>query len=307
MKIYNKLQVLRYCYTLKATLTEDNMLGILYGADIYILPNLFAESVFYIGRHIKQANSMKVFNVTHLMDCLRINEECVKHFQEDPVKCFRDDTFRNLSLPALKRLAGLPQMNCTGYDMKSAVIDWFVANGHCESKKDMDDEKLWRQGFAEDDFGVKVSHSLVRDGSHIMDVREFKTNTTQIKFCSSSEERLLGIGLCTGIVRQDDELVKLTIMKKNMVIYSYERSVMQPQCFAIVEVMFEEVVTVTGPVSIKVEFNSKKPRTVITESISFCPPDIDGDRFYHICTEMVPADKNEKFTCLAYLILKSKR
>jgi hypothetical protein len=308
---------------MKASITDDNMLEILYGAEKYILPGLMAQGAAHVLQRIDQTNCLEIYNKTHLLTCPTVNEKCVTIFQANPWKFFKDATFQKLTLTALKKLAGLPVMNCTGSDVKTAVMGWIVANGHCES---VDDAKLWAHGFTADNFGVKNYQDLSREGSHVMELEDFQTNTTKVKFYS--QRRLAGVGLCTGILAsQEYELVKLTISYQSPIrTIIIERSIKQSPNFAIVDVMLENAITVSsGTVSIKVEFETKKLRAVITSSLCTqpqCHDDrdrstdlFDGNRRRHQrhqyyqqnCKNIWSDDYSMgNFTCLAYLIYNNQ-
>jgi BTB/POZ domain len=301
---HNKFQILVYCYTLKATICENNMLEVLYAAQKYMLSSLMELCAKYVLERTTQTNCLVIFNVTHLLSCPAVNSKCQNYFQESPWNFFKDASFLKLSLSALKNLAGLPIMNCTGYDMKSAVISWFVENGHCKSVEDMDDEMLYHQGFAVDNFGVKEFTNLTRTGSHAMEIQIFKINTTNILV---SHRMLHGVGLCIGGPGiQNDELVKLTI-SHDQGVFSVERSVQKSLNLAIVEVMFEKPALLSGTVTVEVEFNTAQPRAVIT---NFLGKELRNSYYAYNGQQnwdrMWAAEAASPFTCLAYMIYANK-
>jgi hypothetical protein len=294
------------------------MLGILYGAEKYILPGLMAQAYDYTSDRINETNCMDFYNSTHLLDCPRVNEICLNHFRLNPWKFFKDDLFLKLSLSAVRKIAGLTTMNCTGPDMKSAVLEWLVANGHCESVEDISDEKLWQQGFEAHNFGVKEFYGLQRDGSHAMVLQKFVSNTTNINFKRNTPVKLNGVGICAGIPgSQEYELVQLTISQGQTVIFNIERRIKQTSSFAIIDIVFEEAIPVLGKISIKVDFKTEKQRPVITNSLcthfDHYNYEIDTnynnsyhnyDRKTHLydCSKMWPENSQLMFTSLAYLI-----
>jgi hypothetical protein len=291
------------------TITEDNMLGILYAAEKYMLPELMEQSMAYVLERLKETNCLEIFNVSHLLSCAPINMKCLALFQEDPMKFFEDDSFLDLCLSALRMLVGLPKMNCTGADLKRAICSWFIMNDYCKSTDDCDEKLLLKHGLRASDFEGKQFQSVTRVGDHMMVVRKFQSNTTKMQLVV--DRWLFGVGLCMGVSGSPkDELVKLTISKNDEVIHTVERKVQQSENSFITEIMFKKTQIPTGTLLfIKVEFETEGSRFASTYSIcGQAQHYFSGGIYYHNsnfstkCDKMIAGDPASPFSCLAYLI-----
>jgi hypothetical protein len=295
---------------MKATITDENMLGILYGAEKYMLPGLMAHGEAYVLERINESNCLSIFNATHLLNCHTINGKCVAFFRDNPWNFFKDTAFHKLSLTALKKLAGLSVMNCMGSDMKTAVVDWFVANGYC---KTVDDDKLWEHGFVPDNFRVKKLYNQTRKGGIGLAIRVVQCITTNMILNSQS---LLNVSGAAILASPGDDFVKLTISQGPKILGSIVRHFEQSPNFAIIEVFLEKPVVFMlagGTVSIKIEFINKKSRGVLTNGLCFSqdhhdlhqPKPFSNNVHYQFCTGNYPENLASPFTCLAYLIYKN--
>jgi hypothetical protein len=309
-------QVLKYCYTLKVSVNENNMLGVLYAAEKYMLPGLMEATGRYVYDRINETNWLKIFNATHLLSCTPIIEKCVNIFQEEPMKSFEDCSFFDLCLSALRMLVELPKMNCTGADLKSAVVSWFVANDFCKSKDDCDENLLLKHGLRAVDFEGKQLQSMIREGALSMVLINFQIN--KIFILILKERWVSGVGLCLGVSGScNDELVELSILQNaaeictvKRKICTVKRKVKQFGNPFFMDIMFNKKKVLPGTLRVKVKFEAERSRFASTDSV--CKNQslhvYQDSSFYHSnsrdkCPYNMIAEKTAtQFSCVAYLI-----
>jgi hypothetical protein len=289
------------------------MLGILYGAEKYMLPELIEQTAAYVLERTNETNCLEIFNAIHLLGCAELYRKCVQLFQQDPMKFFGEDSFMQLCLSALKRLAGLQKMNCTGTDLKQAVCSWLVINKGLESIDGVDDKVLLKHGFPAVNFQGKRFQSLSREGDHLMVINKFQSNITTIQIPIG--RKLFGVGLCVGVSgAPEDESVKLTISQNKEVIQTVERKVKQSENSSVMEIMFRQLTILPGTFSIKMEFETEKSRFTTSSICTEQQHYVYGNDRYHDSLnkrrltktfKTLPVDPGSPFSCLAYLIYAS--
>jgi hypothetical protein len=118
------------------------------------------------------------------------------------------------------------------------------------------------------------------------------------------------VGLCIGVSgRPKDEMVKLTISQRNMVIHIEEQHVKQSENFSIMEIMFKKLKIRKGSFTIKVDFETEESRfasrNLICAKLHYkCVAGF----YYHDpqksgkCYQTIAGERASPFSCFAYLI-----
>jgi BTB And C-terminal Kelch len=290
------------------------MLEVLNASEKYMLYELMEQVTTFVLEHLNETNCLEVFNASHLLSCTKINEQCLKLFQNNPMKFIEDNNFVELRLSALHMFVKLPKMNCTGSDLKRAVYSWCGANGYCTAIEDANENAFLQCcGLVAADFIGKQFYSVTCEGNQTMVLKKFRYN--DVKFPVLRDRWLLGVGLCTGVCGSlKNELVKLTISQQNEVIWIEERKIEQSEKVSILEIMFKNtnIIKKRGMLLIKVEFETEELRFASTYSVCVDPHNSRCDYsgyYYHDhnkknkCEKkMIAGDRASPFSSLAYLI-----
>jgi BTB/POZ domain len=118
------IEVLRHIYGSEAKISFDNVYGIWYAAQKYLLAELTKKCVDFVREGVNSSNVQDVFNEVQLFDNREIDKKCLQLLLDSPQKFFDDYGIQQLNDEAFRKFVVVFKDNCSAYDLRAIALVW---------------------------------------------------------------------------------------------------------------------------------------------------------------------------------------
>jgi BTB/POZ domain len=289
------MEVLRFIYADSATINDDNVYGIWYAAQKYMLKNLITKCEKHVCERINSTNAMDVFNSIQLFDNRDGDKKCLDIVFDSPTSQFKDIVKLNKS--AFSKFIQRPELNCSVEFLKEVALKWlsiqkktkFCSFSDQVMQIFQDEYKIQPMTFE------KNKRFIPGLNVHYLDGTIFE-NLQYDRVLVDSCDSLYGIGIYVGIDPDDPnpagnlEWLVIKVRQGNVELQRKAIRVRQKRTVSILRIMFEEI-KFCVKMSITIRFPDERRRAINRLSVNK----------KKLCGKLsLPNNK----TCIAYLIDK---
>ncbi len=171
-------EMLRYIYSGKAELNENNVIQVLYVAKKYILPSLAVECVCFLQRNVNAENVFCVLSLAQKYDEKVLEEQCWKVIDRETKEVVKSEGFATIERSLLEAVVKRDTLTIWEVELFKAVDLW--ATKECERQVLTLDGSVKRTILG--DQIVKAIRFPV------MEVKEFATVVSDCKILTLEEE-----------------------------------------------------------------------------------------------------------------------
>jgi hypothetical protein len=311
------MDLIKYFYTGALELTKTNMAELLYAAQKYLLKSVKTKAEKFILANTDSFNLLEIMNASQCFENPRISEMCCNIFCYDPIYFLTNGDFLDLSVESFKMIVNRQSMNCLEFQLKTFTQKWLNKNFQSDLKVLMNNDEfqqhlLEHTGIESWQLGPK---SLFNIGTHYyygqFGVGSFSTICIFIK----NEENIYlhGIGIQVGVFPENNKETSemMSYFHETIDVIVYEREDVDSNNYpdintfkikqkptASVECVLFQKVKLTRDFVIRVDFRSKKPRTIL--SLKTMNGDIGNNLM--IAYTQIDGRGFEKHSCLAYVL-----
>ena len=126
------LEMFRFIYSDKATLTADNVMELLYLAKKYMLPSLADKCSVYLKDNVHASNVFHVLPVAQKYEEKELIDYCWKVIERETAEAVKSDGFVTIERSVLEELANKGSLNIKEVELFKVVDRW--AEKECEKQ-----------------------------------------------------------------------------------------------------------------------------------------------------------------------------
>ncbi len=117
------MQILRYIYTDKINLNDDNVFEILQKSNYFGLPGIEKECFKYVERHLNVSTVPWIYHqLFYTAPSCKLLSSCRQYIRIQPLQFFASEYFEKISVDELKSIIEMDPINCSELDLFQAVI-----------------------------------------------------------------------------------------------------------------------------------------------------------------------------------------
>ena len=126
------LEMLRYMYSGKAELNENNVMQVMYVAKKYILPSLVKECIGFLEENMNTGNVFCVLSHARQYDEKVLVNQCVELIDRETKECVQSEGFLTIERTLLEEIVKRDSLSITEVELFKAVDLW--ATKECEKQ-----------------------------------------------------------------------------------------------------------------------------------------------------------------------------
>jgi hypothetical protein len=270
--------LLNHIYGQQIDLTIDNVFGVLYCAEKYMMGELKVLCQTYLMKNTVSSNLLEVFEQNQILNNPCVNSLCLNEITTNPYDYFAHPQFLRLSKITFAKIVQSRKINCTVKDLQEITLKWL--NEACNQNYTDLNYKAYE---TLNGFGIEQScliEKLLTDNIKLF------TMPGKVVFCcinSAMKTKIInlrhgmslhGIGVMIGVINDgnsnDSEVMKITIQQDQRIHYDSQLLVRQTNTITIVPIMFSKI-TVEDPDawSFKISFAEYRTRFSYDDSFLF--------------------------------------
>lgn len=126
-------ELLRYLYTEKVNLNNENVFEILNLAKKYLIPFLELECINFLKKDLSFSNVCSILHSSVVFESEKLKEECFDLISCKTLQVIQHESFLQMDIKTLEVFLNLNYMNCTEMELFYAILSW--AKNRCELEK----------------------------------------------------------------------------------------------------------------------------------------------------------------------------